>query len=151
MTAERSLEAEVEEYLIDSHQGTNSLSIWTVCFTSILFVKVSSCVKDIGPRFPTVLSLALDVLPIQASSVPCERVFSSGKETTTPRRSRISPDLMEALQVLKFSVRQGVALSFTTGMDWDDELKELESGDLHSQRIPEDIGSFIRMLLDNSK
>jgi hypothetical protein len=58
---------------------------------------------------------------------------------------------MEALQVLKFSVRQGVALSFTTGMDWDDELKELESGDLHSQRIPEDIGSFIRMLLDNSK
>ena len=47
----------------------------------------------------------MDVLPAQASSVPCERLFSSGKETYTARRNRIQPKLMEALQALKFSSR----------------------------------------------
>jgi len=45
----------------------------------------------------------MDVLPAQASSVPCERLFSSGKETHTARRNRIQPKLMEALQALEFS------------------------------------------------
>jgi hypothetical protein len=43
----------------------------------------------------------MDYLPIQASSVPCERAFSSSAETDTARRNRISPVLMEALQMLK--------------------------------------------------
>lgn len=47
----------------------------------------------------------MDVLPAQASSVPCERLFSSGKETYTARRNRIQPKLMEALQALKLSSR----------------------------------------------
>lgn len=47
----------------------------------------------------------MDVLPAQASSVPCERLFSSGKETCTARRNRIQPKLMEALQALKLSSR----------------------------------------------
>ena len=47
----------------------------------------------------------MDVLPAQASSVPCERLFSSGKETYTARRNRIQPMLMEALQALKLSSR----------------------------------------------
>jgi hypothetical protein len=68
----------------------------------------------------------MDILPIQASAVPCERVFSSGKETMAPRRNRISPELMEALQMLKFSIRQGRGLDFTEGTSWNDELKELE-------------------------
>ena len=48
--------------------------------------------------------MALDYLPIQASSVPCERVFSSSAETDTSRRNQLSPVLMEALQMLKFSI-----------------------------------------------
>lgn len=51
--------------------------------------------------FPTFFSIALDYLPIQASSVPSERVFSSSAETDTAKRNRI-PALMEALQMLKF-------------------------------------------------
>jgi len=54
----------------------------------------------------------MDILPAQASAVPCERVFSSSKETCTLRRSRLSPQLMEALQVLKFSFKQD-RLTFT--------------------------------------
>jgi hypothetical protein len=49
--------------------------------------------------------VALDVMPIQATSVPCERAFSSSKETSTARRNRLSPELMEWLQMLKYAFR----------------------------------------------
>ncbi|KAJ7835665.1 hypothetical protein B0H14DRAFT_2187595, partial [Mycena olivaceomarginata] len=58
--------------------------------------------------------LALDVLPAQASAVPCERVFSSSKETDALRRSSLSPTVMEMLQILKFIYRKG-RISFTEG------------------------------------
>jgi hAT family C-terminal dimerisation region len=57
--------------------------------------------------------MALDYLPIQASAVPCERAFSSSAETDTTRRNRISPNLMEALQILKYSIRNDL-IDFTT-------------------------------------
>lgn len=58
----------------------------------------------------------MDYLPIQASSVPCERVFSSAKETDTLKRNRIHPMLMEALQMLKFSLKKDRrSFSFTDG------------------------------------
>ncbi|KAG9025146.1 hypothetical protein FRB95_010505 [Tulasnella sp. JGI-2019a] len=56
--------------------------------------------------FPLLASITLDVLPAQASSVPCERVFLSSKETTTLRRSNLSPNLMSTLQELKFQFKQ---------------------------------------------
>jgi hypothetical protein len=48
----------------------------------------------------------MDYLPIQATSVPCERVFSSAKETDTAKRNKINPVLMETLQMLKFSLKK---------------------------------------------
>ena len=77
-------------------------------------------------QYPHIFQLAMDILPIQATSVPCERVFSSGKDTMTAQQNRIVPDLMEALQILKYSVRKGRSLNFTEGMSWDEELKEFE-------------------------
>jgi hypothetical protein len=68
----------------------------------------------------------MDIIPIQASSVPCERVFSAGKETMTPCQSRILEQLMESLQILKFSIWKGRPISFTQGMLWTDELKNFE-------------------------
>ncbi|KAJ6466077.1 hypothetical protein DFH09DRAFT_885237, partial [Mycena vulgaris] len=55
--------------------------------------------------------VALDVLPVQASAVPCERVFSSSKETDALRRGNLSPPVMEMLQIPKFIYRGG-RLSF---------------------------------------
>jgi len=81
----------------------------------------------------------MDILSIQASSVPCERVFPSSKETTTPRRNKLKPKLVEALQLLKYDRKHGTTLSFTTGLDKDEEVSELEAiekvqpgNDLHS-------------------
>ncbi len=68
----------------------------------------------------------MDILPIQASSVPCERVFSSSKETITARRNALSPHLVEALQLLKFATKQGRGISFIEGLEEDEELTELE-------------------------
>lgn len=48
----------------------------------------------------------MDVLPVQASSVSCERMFSAAADTDTTDRNRMSPELMQALQVLKFTYRQ---------------------------------------------
>src|SRR6266481_6042551 len=58
---------------------------------------------------------ALDYLLIQASSVPSKRVFLSSAETDTKHHNILRPLLMEALQMLKFSIK-GHCLDF--GMAW---------------------------------
>lgn len=65
----------------------------------------------------------MDFLPIQASAVPSERVFSSGAETDTSKRNRINPVLMEALQMLKFGLKKA-RLDFTAG--WITDIKQME-------------------------
>lgn len=57
-------------------------------------------------EFPTLFSIAMDYLPVQATSVPCERIFSSAKDTDTAKRNRIGPILMEALQMLKYLLKK---------------------------------------------
>jgi hAT family C-terminal dimerisation region len=52
----------------------------------------------------TFFDIAMDYLPIQASAVPSEHIFSSSAQTDTARRNRIKPVLMEALQMLKFGM-----------------------------------------------
>jgi len=50
----------------------------------------------------------MTVLAVPATSVPSERVFSSSGRTDTPARNRLSPMVMEALQVLKFNYRNSI-------------------------------------------
>jgi len=67
--------------------------------------------------------MALDYLPVEASSVPSEHVFLSSAETDMKRCNWIHPVLMEALQMLKFLLKQQ-QLNFMKG--WavtEDELK----------------------------
>jgi len=54
---------------------------------------------------------------------------------------------MEALQLLKFTLRNGRSLDFTSGLDYMDELNEMEKGESRQNDVPEDIASFVRSLL----
>jgi hypothetical protein len=58
--------------------------------------------------------VARDVLPAQATSVPCERVFSSSKQTCTSLRNSLQPHLVEKLQIVKFGLRED-RLDFDNG------------------------------------
>ena len=64
------------------------------------------CHTDFQAPVPTLFAIAMDYLPIQASAVPCERAFSSGAETLTACHNHIELGLMEALQMLKFSMKK---------------------------------------------
>jgi trehalose/maltose hydrolase-like predicted phosphorylase len=88
----------------------------------------------------------MDILPIQASAVPCERIFSSAGETTTKRRNNINPKLMEALQMLKFALKKGHSIDFTKGTSKAAEISELEAAANEEVSVPEDILAFITSL-----
>jgi hypothetical protein len=66
----------------------------------------------------------------------------------TPRRNRISPQIMEALQILKFAARSEEGLDFTAGTSMEEELEELESREMFVQQVPEDLSTFTRILLE---
>ena len=55
--------------------------------------------------YPTLARISLDILPCQASSVPCERLFSASKQTAENRRASLGPKRFEELQVMKFAWR----------------------------------------------
>lgn len=59
--------------------------------------------QDHEKTYPLLFKVAMDVLPAQGSAVACERVFSLCKETDSLRRRKLSPKMMEYLQVLKQS------------------------------------------------
>ena len=58
--------------------------------------------------------MVMDYFPIQATLVPCECVFSLAKEMDTTKQNWVSPVLMEALQLLKFSLKKE-QLNFING------------------------------------
>ena len=69
----------------------------------------------------------MDILPIQGTSVSCEQIFSSAKETLTDRRSSMGPQLMEALQILKFGLKKRGTLDFTAGLSVQQQLEHVET------------------------
>lgn len=123
----QSLEEEVDSYLaVPSKDEWDSIAFWEVCYIIDLIDLHLHNLQANQNKFPTLFKLAMDILPIQASSVPCERVFSSSKETITARRNALSPNLVEALQLLKYATKQGKGISFTEGLEEDEELDELK-------------------------
>ena len=51
--------------------------------------------------------MAQDYLAIQGSATPSERAFSNVSLTDTKQRNRLSPEVFEALQILKSAYRNG--------------------------------------------
>lgn len=67
-------------------------------------------------KYPFLFPVALDILPVQASAVPCERVFSSSKQSCEDHRNRATPKLFEALQFRKHALKKN-RLNFTEQYD----------------------------------
>jgi hypothetical protein len=65
--------------------------------------------QDHAALYPTLARIALDILPCQASSVPCERLFSASKQTADLRRASLGAKRFEELQIMKFAWRKKVA------------------------------------------
>jgi hypothetical protein len=59
--------------------------------------------QDHATLFPTLARIALDILPCQASSVPCKCLFSASKQTADLCRSSLSAKHFEELQIMKFA------------------------------------------------
>jgi hypothetical protein len=78
--------------------------------TSLVLIKVSHhCgIQNNHNLYPTLGRIALDILPIPASSIPCERLFSAAKESADDRRARLGPKKFEELQVMKFVWRNNI-------------------------------------------
>jgi hypothetical protein len=58
-------------------------------------------------QYPTLSHMARDYLPIQGSSTPSERAFSSGGLTGTKQWNRLKTDVFKSLQLLKSAYRNG--------------------------------------------
>ncbi|KAK0217551.1 ribonuclease H-like domain-containing protein [Armillaria nabsnona] len=102
--AEHTVEQEVDMYLLDTTTATSSLMFWQIGY------------QENRLCYPTIYQLVLDILPIQGF-----------KETITTCQSRLSPEMMEALQILKFSIKADGGLDFTAGLSSADELQQLEA------------------------
>lgn len=64
-------------------------------------------IQEHAYKYPTVARIALDFLPVMASSVPSEQLFSSSGETADDQHSRLGPIRFEEAQVMKWHWRQG--------------------------------------------
>lgn len=62
--------------------------------------------------YPLLFHVAMDILPAQASSMPCKQIFSSSKHTCTDSQNCLQLEIVEALQLLKFTYKQS-HLNFT--------------------------------------
>jgi hypothetical protein len=72
--------------------------------------------------YPLLWKVARDVLPVQASSVPCEQVFPSSKQTTTQQCNSLDPSLVEKLQIMKFRLKVD-SLDFSS--DWVQRVEDM--------------------------
>jgi hypothetical protein len=135
----QTIEQEFQAYITAtlSAKNVDILKFWEVGGSINGALTTDKLLQINRSTFPTLYAMAMDYLPIQATAVPCERIFSSSAETDTKRRNRISPLLMEALQMQKFMFKKE-RLNFTDG--WMTQEKQLVEDDLEDD--------LLQMLLD---
>lgn len=68
----------------------------------------------------------------------------------TLRRNRISAELMEALQMLKYSYGDGHELNFMAGLSPAEECARLEGLTEDQSCIPEDMTGFMNTLITSA-
>ena len=95
----------------DVTKHTDLVEWWQVssspfCPRNISFLIVPR--QNNAKLYPTLARIALDVLPSQESSVPCERLFSGNKQIATDRRARLGAAIFEELVVMGSAWRSDI-------------------------------------------
>ena len=76
--------------------------------------------------YPILGRIALDILPIPASSVPCERLFSAAKEIADNHRARLGQKKFEELQVMKSAWHNDIQDLATWNSAFVEEVDQLD-------------------------
>jgi hypothetical protein len=98
--------------------GSKLSSLFVLCLFTDQFW-LNAC------RYPVWASLTRDYLAIMSSSVSSERAFSSAGITISKRRNCLKPDIVEALQVLKCTMKRELLFR---RFDRDDAAEDGENG-----------------------
>ena len=80
---------------------------WYVSFTYFLLALLKQFQAH-SDDYPILSHIAMDICAIPTTSVPCERLFSTGAEITTNRQSCLGTDRFEQLQILKHAWKDNI-------------------------------------------
>lgn len=99
---------ELESYLDANLEATTDVVGWWGVSTPFLsWIVVLILVQTHSSQYPILAWIARDYLPIQGSATPSERAFSNASLTDSKQRNRLTPEIFEALQILKSAYRNG--------------------------------------------
>ena len=84
-------------------KDTDIVEWWQVCILYLKSFQFDNLkgLKDHADIYPTLARIALDVLPAQASFMPCERLFSGTKQVATDCRASLGPVVFEEVTITK--------------------------------------------------
>ena len=79
--------------------------------------------QDYAVLFPTLTWIALNILPCQASSVPCEQLFSASKQTADLHQLSLGSKQFEELQIMKFAWHKKILNNAEQNWAWVEEVQ----------------------------
>ena len=88
-------------------------------------------------EYPILARITLNYLPSQASSVPCEQLFSTSKQTTVDHQACLSSEKFKHLQVLKFAWHKNISDFAALNTEAKDNINLALFDDLHQGNMAE--------------
>ena len=115
------------------------------------FPKYKHCLrngKDHAQLYPTLAWIALDILPCQVSSIPCEQLFSSAKQVADNRCTWLRSTKFEELQLVKFAWHNDIPdlIAWNSAEVEEVELDDFEEflvADVWTDKFDKEVDEFI--------